>query len=122
MFLITDAYQEMAKLEPKRDHLDNVIKTMKETIEHIDHDYQSEQLLRGYLNVADANFYLLKVYKDKSRSADSKLYYEKSAHLLAERFISKLVTISEASPQAEFIKARLDEFNGTTTSKASKHN
>jgi hypothetical protein len=108
-FLIAESYAELAKVEKKPEHLDKVIKTMKGAIENIDHDSQSAQLMKAYLGVAAADFDLLKIYHGESRRAESKLYYEKAARLLAERVLSDLLGIDEARPQAIAIQSKLEQ-------------
>ncbi|MEH2566767.1 tetratricopeptide repeat protein [Bradyrhizobium sp. AZCC 2289] len=118
-FIMTDAYNELARIEKKREGLDKVISTMKDAIEHIDHDSQSAQLMKAYLGVAASNFDLLQTYRDESCRADSKLYYEKAARLLAERVMSHLLTVSDAYPQAVAIQSRLDQLKTSASPKKS---
>jgi tetratricopeptide (TPR) repeat protein len=118
-FTIADAYNELARIEKKREHLDKTISTMKDAIENIDHDSQSAQLMKAYLGVAAANFDLLQIYHDESSRAESKLYYEKAARLLAERVMSNLLTVGEARPQAIAIQSKLDQLKTPAPRKTS---
>jgi hypothetical protein len=92
-----------------------MIRTLKESIEHIDHDYQSAELLRAYMNVGSAYFVLMTTYLDESSRAQSKLYYEKARHLLAERVYSKLISPKDAYPQAVEISERLSKLGDVSS-------